>query len=104
MLDRAGVSDRDVERWTHRLAGLPHLIGMGAPTRVNYGARRPDRRSTAECVRELFQRLEIGRLLQATPSRNDHLGLGHIKRTGRRGFDLADSHSAGPDVYRDRFA
>src|SRR5262245_27968497 len=38
MLDGAGDADRDIELRRHGLAGLPDLLGMGSPSRVDDGS------------------------------------------------------------------
>src|SRR6266568_3071973 len=104
MLDRSGNADGDVERRAHRLAGLPHLIGVGTPSGIDHRARRAHRRTAAKGARELFQYFEIRRLFEATPARNDHLRFSDIERAGRRRLDLAHGHSARTNVDRDRLA
>src|SRR5260370_7259533 len=41
VLDRAGNADRDVQRRTDRLAGLPHLVGVPPPPRAHHAAPPP---------------------------------------------------------------
>src|SRR5438105_1271497 len=64
VLDRAGDSDGDVERWAHGLTGLSDLIGVRAPARIYHRARSANCCLTAECLRQLFEHFEIRRLLE----------------------------------------
>src|SRR6185295_10617425 len=87
--------DRDVERRTHRLPGLPDLIGVRAPSRIHDRTRGTDRGATAERARELFQHLEVGRVLETAAARDDDLRFRDVERARGRGFDLAHDHASG---------
>ena len=69
MLDGARYAHAYVETRRNSLAGKAHLMGIGNPAPIHRLAARTD--GAAQNVSQFAQELEVFRLLEAAPSRND---------------------------------
>src|SRR5216684_5074883 len=93
VLDGTGDPDRDVQGGADRLAGLSHLFRVRAPTGVYDGARCAHRRASGEGRRQLFQHLEVRRLLEPPTPGHDDRRFSHIERACFRRLDLLHHHA-----------
>jgi hypothetical protein len=63
----------DVESWFNRLAGLPNLVAIGQPARIDDGTRSTG--SATQCRSQFLDEAKVFRLAQATTSTDDDAGI-----------------------------
>ena len=86
MLDRTADAHREVELRRDDLAGLPHLLAVGAPARIDHGAAGADGR-VAEGLGERLDDLELVRVDQAAAASHHDRSLLDVQLRVRLGLD-----------------
>ena len=102
MLDRAAHAEGHIEIRRDGLAGLPDLVAVADPARID-GRPRSAHSRLGQDRGQLAQEGEALRSLQAPAARDDDLGLGHVQLPSRLAEDLvhAPPHQALREDRRD---